>query len=240
METNELIVGKIKVEVIRKDIKNLHLSVHPPNGWVRVASPISINDDSVRLYVISKMNWIRKQQREFDKQERQIIRQYISRESHYLGGERYLLRVNYHDAPAKVVLQNKGYIDLYIRENSTLEQRRKVMQEWYRERLKLEIAPMIEKWQKKIGVEINEWGIKQMKTKWGTCNIESKRIWINLELAKKPIRCLEYIIVHELIHLLERNHNQKFINYLDQFFPNWRIVKTELNTIILGYVEWDD
>ena len=235
---NRITVGNIEVEINRKEIKNLHLSVHPPNGWVRVATPLKVSDESVRLYVISKIPWIKKQQERFEAQKRQIMRQFTSRESHYLAGERYLLRVNHHNASPNVAIHNKGIIDMYVRPESNTEQRHKAMQAFYREYLKVAIVPIIEKWEQKLGVKINEWGIKQMKTKWGTCNIEAKRIWLNLELAKKPIDCVEYIIVHELIHLIERHHNKNFIAHLDKFLPNWRSRKEELNKLILGYAEW--
>jgi predicted metal-dependent hydrolase len=236
--TNQITVGNLQIEVLRKDIKNLHLSVHPPHGRVRVATPIKISDESVRLYVISKIPWIRKQQEQFEQQDRQVVRQFVARESHYLGGERHLLRLNYHNGSPRVELRNKGYIDMFMKEESTIEQRHRAMQNFYREQLKIQIIPLIEKWEQKLEVLLNEWGIKQMKTKWGTCNIEAKRIWLNLELAKKPLDCVEYIIVHELIHLKERHHNKNFVAHLDKFLPNWRSRKQLLNEIILGYVEW--
>jgi predicted metal-dependent hydrolase len=237
--TQQITIGTLTVEVIKKEIKNIHLSVHPPDGWVRIASPLSISDESIRLYVISRRGWIKKQQAQFEAQERQIFRQYVSRESHYFQGVRHLLRVYLHNATPFVEIKNKGFIDLYIKENSSLEDKRKVLQAFYREQLKIQAKPLIEKWQQKMNLELNDWGIKKMKTKWGTCNIEAKRMWLNLELAKKPVGCLEYIIVHELVHLLERHHNERFIAHLDKFMPQWKYQREELNRMALNYEDWE-
>ena len=237
-ETLQIKVGSMLVDVVRKNIKNLHLAVYPPAGRVRIATPLRVNNESVRLFVISKLAWIRKHQTKFRNQQRQSIREYAYRESHYFQGDRYLLNVIKHDAPPKVILRNKAYIDLYVREGSSQQQRQKVMTEWYRERLKEQIPPLIEKWQDIIGVQVNEWGIKQMKTRWGTCNIKARRVWLNLELAKKPKHCLEYILVHEMVHLLERHHNDRFIAYLNEFIPQWRSYKEELNRFPISHPDW--
>lgn len=229
----QISVGSLQVDVVRKEIKNLHLAVYPPEGRVRIATPINTDDDAVRLFVISKMGWIKKHIEQFQKQERQTERHYISGESHYFRGQRYLLKVIEHAHPPKVVIRNKKYIDLYVRPNSTIEQRGKVLTEWYRAELKIAIPPMIEKWEQIMNVKVNDWRVKLMKVKWGTCNIAQKRIWLNLELAKKPQRSLEYIIVHEMTHLLERHHNARFKAYMDKFLPNWRSLREELNEMIL-------
>lgn len=236
---HQIVVNDIVVDIVRKDIKNLHLGVYPPHGRVRVAVPLYVEDDAVRLAVISKLAWIRRQQQQFQAQERQTERQYISGESHYFQGQRYLLNVEYRDETPSVKIRNKKILELIVRPNSTVEQRGRVLLEWYRQHLKQQTAPLIEKWQPIIGVEINEWRIKQMKTKWGSCNIEARRIWLNLELAKKPVQCLEYIIVHELVHLLERHHNERFIQFMDSFLPNWRMLRDELNREPLAYETWD-
>lgn len=235
---HKIIVNDISVDVVRKDIKNMHLAVYPPNGRVRIAVPLRIDDEAVRLFTITKLPWIRKQKRKFEGQERQSPRDFVPRESHYFQGKRYLLRVIEHDAAPKVVLKNKTYIDLYVRVGTSTEQRQTIMSVWYRKELKLAIPPLIEKWEKKIGVTVAEWGVKQMKTKWGTCNSEAKRIWINLELAKKPMLCLEYILVHEMIHLLERHHNDRFLAYMEQFIPQWKFYKEELNRLPVSHAEW--
>ena len=231
-------VSGLEVEIVRKDIKNLHLAVHPPDGRVRVSSPLLVDDEAVRLAVISKIAWIRRQQKKFEGQDRQSVREYVTGESHYLWGERYLLNVAYHQAPPKVELRNKSKIDLYVREDSDREKREQVLQEWYRTQLKEAIPSLIEKWEEIVRVEVADWGVKRMKTKWGTCTVEAKRIWLNLELAKKPPLCLEYIIVHEMVHLMERHHNDRFVALMDQFMPKWRLHRDELNQAPLGHEEW--
>ena len=231
-------VSDISVDVVRKDIKNMHLAVYPPNGRVRIAVPLRIDDEAVKLFAITKLAWIKRQQRKFEEQERETARDFVDRESHYFLGRRYLLRIIEHNGTPKVILKGKTYIDLYARTGSTKEQRQTTLNEWYREELKLAIPPLIEKWEPIIGVKVDEWGVKQMKTKWGTCNIDAKRIWLNLELAKKPILCLEYILVHEMIHLLERKHNDRFLTYLEKFIPQWKFYKDELNSLPVSHSEW--
>ena len=185
---NPLVIGNIEIEVVRKDIKNLHLGVYPPDGRVRIAAPLRVNDEAVRLFAISKLSWIKRQQAKFEKQRRQSERDYVSGESHYFKGRRYLLNVVYQKSAPKVVVRNKTYIDLYVREGSDRERREQVMLRWYRRQLKKELPGLIAKWQDIIGVEVQDWGIRLMKTKWGTCNAEARRIWLNLELVKKPAR----------------------------------------------------
>jgi len=231
-------ISDIIIDVVRKDIKNIHLGVYPPGGRVRIAAPLRIDDETVRLFAISKLSWIKKQQRKFKEQDRESERDYIARESHYFLGQRYLLNVIEHNAAPKVVLSNKSKIDLYIRPNTAPEKRESIMNEWYRAELKKLIPPIIEKYEKQTGVKINDWGVRQMKTKWGSCNIEDKRIWINLELAKKPIICLEYIILHELIHLIERHHNNKFLAYMTKYMPQWKFHKEELNRLPVSHKIW--
>lgn len=229
----QLTVGELTIDVVRKRIKNLHLGVYPPDGRVRVATPLSLSDDSVRLFVVSKIPWIRKQQAKFAGQARQTEREYIRRESHYVWGQRYLLNVIEQSAPPRIELRSKTYLDLYVRPGTSEMSRRSVLTEWYRDQLKAQISPLIEKWEPVMQVRVGDWGVKQMKTKWGTCNIAKSRIWLNLELAKKPEHCLEYIVVHEMTHLLERNHNNRYKALLDQFIPNWRVIREELNAFIL-------
>jgi predicted metal-dependent hydrolase len=232
-------VNGLAVDVVRKNIKNLHLGVYPPNGRVRVAVPMRVNDDAVRLAVISKLGWIKRQQTKFEVQERESLREYVSGESHYVQGNRYLLNVIEQDGTSHVAIRNKKWLDLYVRPNSTRAQRERVMTAWYRERLRESIPLLIAKWEKKIGVHAEEWGIKKMKTKWGTCNIEERRIWLNLELAKKSEHCLEYVIVHELVHLLERLHNDRFLTLMNKFMSNWKQYRDELNRMPLSHAEWE-
>ncbi|MBF2709313.1 M48 family metallopeptidase [Flavobacterium soyangense] len=232
------ISSQLSIDVVRKDIKNMHLAVYPPTGRVRIAAPLRIDDEAVRLFAISKIAWIRKNQRNFNSQERQAPRQFKERESHYFLGKRYLLRIIEEDAPPKIVFKTKTYIDLYARPNSTLEQLQTIINEWYRAELKKLIPAIIDKWENQIGVTVEDWQVKQMKTKWGTCNIEKKRIWINLELAKKPLQCLEYIVVHEMIHLLERHHNDRFLSLMEKFMPQWKFYREELNRLPVSHGEW--
>lgn len=217
----------------------MHLSVYPPKGRVRIAVPLNVEDDVIKLFAISKLSWIRRNQRKFEIQDRQPPRAYTNRESHYFEGRRYLLRVTEHDAPPKVTIKTKTYIDLQLRPNTSAEQREVILNDWYRKQLKDQIPAFISKWEKNIGVTVSAWGVKQMKTKWGTCNIEERRIWINLELAKKPLHCLEYIIVHEMIHLVERHHNDRFLALMEKYLPKWTLLKEELNRLPVSHGEWD-
>jgi predicted metal-dependent hydrolase len=231
-------VNNIKIDVVRKNIKNIHLAVYPPKGRVRIAAPLTVDDDAIRMFVISKLSWIKRHQRNFKEQERTSPREYKNRESHYYEGRRYLLNVIEVDAPPQVILRNKTYIDLYVRPEAPITKRQEIMNEWYRIQLKKQIPELIEKWEKKLKVNVSEWQVKRMKTKWGSCNIEKKRIWINLELAKKPIRCVEYIIVHEIVHMLERHHNEKFLYYLENCLPHWKKLRAELNRLPVGHADW--
>ena len=230
-------LGNIKIDVEQKDIKNIHLSVYPSKGKVKISAPERMDLDTIRVFAISKLQWIKKQQEAFKNQKRETPREYLTKESHYFQGKRYLLKVIEHDASPKVFLKH-SIIELYIRQNTTIEKKKQILDEWYRIELKKIVPKMIEKWEKKIGVKSNEFGIKKMRTKWGTCNTEAKRIWLNLELAKKPIECLEYIIVHELVHLLERSHNEIFVKYMNEFMPKWKFYKDELNRLPFSHLDW--
>lgn len=222
-------VSEIDIEVIRKDIKNIHLSVHPPYGWVRIAVPTQTKDEAIRLFVVSKLRWIRDQQKEFNEQVRISPREYVAGESHYFLGQRYLLDIEETTGKQHVEIVGKNKMVFHARKNSSVEQRERVMVEWYREELKKVIPEFIKKWEEKMNVEVNDWQIRKMKTKWGSCNVEKRFITINLELAKKHPECIEYIVVHEMVHLLERHHNERFIAYMDQLLPNWRSLRAELN-----------
>ena len=235
---HQIEISDCTIDVVRKRIKNMHLSVYPPTGRVRIAAPLNVDDAAVKLFAISKLAWIKKNQRKFGQQERQSPRAFAERESHYFEGRRYLLRVTEHEAPPKVIIKTKTYIDLYVRPNTSIEQRQIILNEWYRKQLKNQIPELIAKWEKTIGVTVSDWSVKQMKTKWGTCNIEQKRIWINLELAKKPLHCLEYIIVHEIIHLFERHHNARFLLLMEKYLPKWKYSKEELNRLPVSHGEW--
>jgi predicted metal-dependent hydrolase len=237
-ERHYIVVSGLQVEIVRKDIKNLHLGVYPPNGRVRVAVPLRVSDDAVRLAVIGKLGWIKRQRAKFEEQPRQSKREMVGGESHYFLGRRYRLRVVEHNGPTKVFLRGKTTIELRTRPETEADQRERALQRWYRQQLKELIPPLLEKWQPTLGVEVAEWGIKKMKTKWGACNIAARRIWLNLELAKKPVQCLQYIVVHELVHVIERHHNDRFIAIMDEHLPGWRLHRHELNSAPLAHETW--
>lgn len=234
----KMVISDIHIEVVKKDIKNIHLAVYPPKGKVRLAVPQDVSNETIKLFTISKLGWIRKQQRRFSSQDRQGTRNFVNRESHYFFGKRYLLKVIEEDKPAKVVLKGKTKIELHVRPKSSRLTRQTVLDEWYRKELKLVIPAIIAKWEAKMGVSVESWGVRQMKTKWGTCNRESSRILLNLELAKKPLPCVEYIVVHELVHLFERKHNDRFLAILNQYMPQWKTHKAELNRLPVRHTDW--
>lgn len=238
-EKHHITVSGIDVDVVRKNIKNLHLGVYPPIGRVRVATPLHINDEAVRLFIISRLTWIKRQRAKFENQERQSAREFVTGESHYYQGQRYLLDVTYHAGPPAVSIRNKSIMDLRVRPGSDTAERERVLLTWYRRQLKAQIPPLIARWEAILGVNVAEWRIKRMKTRWGTCNIEARRIWLNLELIKKPVSCLEYIIVHEMVHLLERHHNERFTAYMNRFLPLWQHYREELNQAPLGHETWE-
>ncbi len=237
IKPRQITVSGLRVQVVRKGIKNLHLGVYPPSGRVRVAVPLRVNDGAVRLAVISKLGWIKRQLARFEAQPRQSRREMVSGESHFFLGRRYRLRVIENAASNKVTTKGR-FIELHLYSDVSQKKRADVLNRWYRQQLKLRIAPMLTKWQSVLGVEVSTWGIKRMKTRWGTCNAEARRIWLNLELAKKPIQCLEYILVHELTHLLERSHNERFVSLMNQHLPSWRIYREQLNAEPLAYSKW--
>ena len=229
------------VEVVRKPIKHLHLAVHPPDGRVRVSAPARLDDDAVRLAVVSRLSWVRKQQAAYEAQPRQSARRMLSGECHYVWGRRYRLNVVHHTTgPNRVQPQLNGDLDLHVRPSATARQREATLAGWYRNEIKARVPALIETWEPAVGVPVAEWGVKRMRTKWGTCNVGARRIWINLELAKKPPECLEFVVVHEMVHLLERSHNDRFIALMDDLLPNWRVRRHELNSAFpLAAEDWE-
>lgn len=232
-------VSGIPVEVVRKDIKNLHLAVYPPNGRVRVAVPLRVDDEGVRLAVISRLGWIRRKQAAFEEQERQSQREMVTGESHYVQGRRYRLDVIEYNGRPSIRLRNNRTLELRIRPGTDRQKRMALLHRWYRGQLRKQIPDLIAKWEPEIVVEVSAWGIKKMKTRWGSCNIDARRIWLNLELAKKSPSCLEYIVVHEMVHILERYHNDRFRDYMDSLIPQWRLYRDELNRSPLAHEDWD-
>lgn len=226
-------VANISVEVEWKNIKNVYLTIYPPNARVHVSAPIGMTEEAVRLFLITKITWINQRVSQILDQSRQTPREYVSGENHYFKGHRYRLKVLYHNAPAKVEIQGNEYIKLYVREGATEERRAEVLREWYRSELKLMLHPLITKWEKLLEVSVNKWEVKQMKTLWGSCNHRTRNIIFNLELIKKPLPCIEYIVVHELLHIRVRLHNEEYTALLNRNFPNWKQLKEDLNEFIV-------
>jgi len=232
-------VSGIEVPIIRKNIKNIHLSVNPPLGDVRISAPLSMSDDTLRVYIVSKLQWIKKQQRKYQEQQRLTERKYIDRESYYLWGRRLLLQVEESASNPLIVLKNKNTLLLSIKSFTAPAKTSILITEWYRQVIKQAIPGILSKWEKLTGIIVSSWRVQAMKTKWGSCNADKGRILINLELVKKPEYCLEYVVVHEMTHLLERRHNIHFQKLLDSFLPNWKYIRKELNELPLSYVEWE-
>jgi predicted metal-dependent hydrolase len=230
-------VGEMTIEVIQKNIKNLHLSVYPPHGIVRLVTPLSMNLDTVRLFVISKLNWIKRQQKKLSEQERESRRVYRDRESHYLWGKRYLLKVIESNRERGVQLKYKQMY-LYVSPGASEQEKQAIMETWYRKQVKECVAPFIVKWQPLLGVSVHRVFVQRMKTQWGSCNVSTASLRFNTELAKKPKAHLEYIVVHEMAHLLEPTHNHCFVALMDQLIPNWRFYREELNHLPLGHAQW--
>ena len=226
-------VGEIPIAVTLKDVRNVHLSVHPPDGRVTLVAPVSTRLDVARAYAISKLGWIRDRQQQFLNQVRETPRQFIGRESHYLWGRRYLLSVVYKDIKPSVTLDHKR-ITIVVRPGSDASKRAEVFHQWHKSLLHEVVPPLIQKWQAKMGVEVAEYFLQRMKTKWGSCNHQAKHIRLNTELVKKPKDLLEYVVVHELAHLLEPTHNARFVAILDKHYPTWREARAELNELPLS------
>jgi predicted metal-dependent hydrolase len=235
--SGRLTVRGIDIEVVYKDIKNLHIGVYPPAGRVRVAAPKRLDKDRIRLAVIQRLPWIRQQQKQLQDAVRQSEREMVSGESHYVWGSRLRLRVIERPGGAHVEVDGDRLL-LYMPEGSDQEARTDALQRWHRSELRRVIPPLISKWEPMIGRSVSRWGIKRMKTKWGSCNRESGRIWINLELAKKHPNCLEYVVVHEMAHLLERNHGEAFARLMDSLLPDWRSRRDALNNAPLADEVW--
>ncbi len=234
MSTEQITVANTSFQITRKKIKNLYLRVSVADGSLKITAPLKLSEQKIKAFITSKLAWIEKQKIKYQNRTAPIIYRYTTGESHYYQGNCYALNVIHHETKAQVILNDQATIDLYIAENSSITQRQRIMANWYRKKIKEAIPPLLAKWQNIIGVEITDCRIKQMKTRWGTCNIKQRRIWLNLELAKKPQHCLEYIIVHELVHLLERYHNARFYAYMDRFLPQWQSYKKELNSSNYG------
>ena len=237
-ESYVLQVGDVAVDVVRKDIKNLHLGVYPPEGRVRVAAPIRLGEEAIRLAVVSKLAWIRKRQARFASQPRQSEREFVTGESHYFEGRRYRLNVVEGTKRPSARLQNRAFIELSVPSGTDRTAREAVLHRWYRRELQARLQVLCEEWEPKVGVKVRELRVKRMKTLWGSCNAQAGRIWLNLELAKKPPTCLAFVLVHEMVHFHERHHNDQFHALMDAAMPQWRKYRDELNRAPLAHEDW--
>jgi predicted metal-dependent hydrolase len=228
-------ISGIPIEICKKGIKNMHLYVKPPKGYVTVSAPLAMSDEAIERFVRTKISWVKKQIGKFDEQPRQSVREYVSGETLYVWGRQYYLQTITGNRNTLVLLGDKAV--LTVRKESSAEQREKFVREWYRELLKTEITQVLPKWEKITGLKASNWQTKYMTSRWGTCNIKTGKIWLNLQLAKKTPECLDYVILHELVHLLEKKHNERFISLMDKYLPMWREIKVTLNGQTLDYME---
>lgn len=230
-------LGDITADVILKDIKNVHLSIYPPTGRVRISAPMRMSLDTIRIFAISKLDWIKKQQQKLRQQERETPREYLNRESHYVWGRRYLLTVVEGDAAPGVELRH-GKMLLRVRPGADGEKKHAIMEAWYREQIKKAVPPMISLWEPIIGVRVARFFVQRMKTKWGGCSPGTRSIRLNTDLARKPIESLEYIVIHEMVHLLEPTHSARFVRLMDRFLPKWQFLRQQLNHLPLSHEDW--
>jgi predicted metal-dependent hydrolase len=233
----QLQLGDITIDVELKAIKNVHLSVYPPAGRVRIAAPERMDIETIRVFAIAKLDWIKAQQAKLQAQERESPREYIERESHYLWGQRYLLKVSEAEAPPSISL-TPNHLLLSVRPDTDAQRRQAIVEAWYREQLKAAVPPLIARWEPVLGVKVQRFFVQRMKTRWGSCTPGTGNIRINTELAKKPRECLEYIIVHEMTHLLEPTHNRRFISLMDRFMPRWQHYRDQLNALPVRHEAW--
>jgi predicted metal-dependent hydrolase len=230
-------LGNLAVDVVRKDIKNVHLSVHPPAGRVRIAAPQRMSVETIRVFAIAKLAWIKQQQHKLQEQQRETPREYVNRESHYLWGRRCLLTVSEVDEPPSLEMKHNRLL-LHVRPGTDEKDREKIVSDWYRVQLKDKVPPLINKWERILGVKVKQFFVQKMKTRWGSCNRANRSIRLNSDLAKKPHACLEYIVVHEMIHLLEGKHNLRFIALMNRFMPKWQFYREELNRLPVRHENW--
>ena len=235
--TETITLGDVAIEVTRKNVRNVHLSVHPPDGRVTLVAPRATRLEVARAYAIAKLGWIRDQQAKLHAQAREAPRRFVERESHYLWGRRYLLNVEERESRPGVRIDHKR-ITLSVRPGSDREKRAEVMHEWHKRLLHDAVPPLIERWEPRLGVRVSAYHLQRMKTKWGSCNPSKGNIRLNTELVKKPKDLLEYIVVHEMLHLVEANHSERFIALLDEHFPGWREARDELNSLPLSAENW--
>jgi predicted metal-dependent hydrolase len=238
VEVGEVIdLGDLHVDLVRKDIKHVHLSVYPPDGRVRISAPLLMTPDIIRAYAITRLGWIRREQRKLLSQERETAREYLDRESHYVWGKRYLLRIVEADS-APAVRLNHSTLELSIRPCSDASRRREALDAWYRDQVRAVVPALLKKWEPLLGVKARRVLVQHMKTQWGSCNPVLGNVRLNTDLARKPTECLEYILVHELLHLIEPTHNARFQSLMDRFMPQWRQLRDELNRLPVRHENW--
>jgi predicted metal-dependent hydrolase len=230
-------LGDLVIAVDRKDIKNVHLSVYPPNGRVRIAAPERMPLTTIRAFALGKLGWIKKQQRQIRAQERESPREYVDRESHFVWGKRYLLKVSEKDV-APVVELTPRHLLLQIRPQTSKKRRHQIVEEWYRDQIREALPSLLEKWQKALGVKAGKVFVRCMRTKWGSCQPRTKSIRLNTDLAKKPRECLEYIVLHELLHLIEPTHSQRFLELMHRHMPKWPSYRNTLNRLPVRHEDW--
>jgi predicted metal-dependent hydrolase len=233
-----LTVAGMNVDVVRNDIKHLHIGVYPPVGRIRVAAPDRLDDEAIRLAVIHRLPWIKRQRKQLQAAERQSEREMVSGETHYVWGVGRRLAVVERPGRRRVEVQGGQRLTLSVPAGTDAETRRRVLDDWYRDQLRARIPALIARWEPRVGRRVAHWQTKRMKTKWGSCNPDAGRLWFNLELVKKPPRCLEYIAVHEMVHLVERSHGERFTDLMDALLPDWRTRRDELNGAPLAHEEW--
>lgn len=238
MTTSRIRVSGITVEVVRKEIRNLHLAVYPPHGRVRIAVPDRVSAEAVRMAVVSRLGWIRRRQAAFGAQDRQSPREMVNGETHYFQGRRHRLRVIEGNHRPEVRNIKNDVLELRVRAGADRSKREQLLHDWYRSHLREQIPAIVAKWEPKAGVKVADFGIRRMRTRWGTCSPGAGRIWLNLELAKKAPQCLEYIVVHEMAHLVEPKHNDRFREHMDRMLPQWRSLRETLNQAPLANYDW--
>ena len=235
---SQLELGGVSVDVVIKNIKNIHLSVYPPTGRVRIAAPLHMKLETIRVFAISKLAWIKRQQRHVAGQDREAPREYLERESHYVWGKRYLMKVAAADGAPTVGLSHRQLV-LSVRPEASEARRGEILDAWYRAQIKMAMPALLARWQPLMRVNVERYFVQRMKTKWGSCTPSTRSIRLNTDLAKKPPGCLEYIVVHELAHLQEPTHNARFTALMDRFLPNWRQRRDDLNRLPLRHVDWN-
>lgn len=230
-------LGQTRVEVVRKDIRNVHLTVHPPVGRVRIAAPRHLSDDSIRAFAIGKLGWIRRQQAKLRAQERETPRELLDRETHYVWGRRVLLKLQASARPRVELLP--GRLVLHARPGAALRRRAALLEAWYRAALRAALPALIERWETRLSVNVRRVYVQRMRTRWGSCNPQAGSIRLNTELARKPRECLDYLVAHELAHLVEPKHTARFVALMDTLLPSWRVVRQKLNRLPVRHEDWD-